>query len=512
MRPLLVAILLMFACAVPAVAEEEYVDLGVIVDLDNHAYLSTDVVRMRVLVMNSGTATATGVVLRTKGDLKFEPGAWGEFEESGPGTTLKPGQQVSLTLTAPANEPGADMTQEVEVSSAEPDVDPTGDRDTVSAFVTVKTSDLTLTIYGDADRDGVVDQGETMAGVLVTLIGGITYNSFTARTDANGVIRFEAIPGGEYWVKANLPNGWYFNGTDNVRIRSEQQATAMAANHNDLSKLIATVSLDRSSYSVGDTVRERITLTNNGTSDLTGLFARCGALSPFGNENYLFASHWGELAQSDDGPGATVRAGETRVWEFTDTVAPRAYDYGFVVLRCVFTLRDMATGAFAESLATVPGGKGTYSGTLVSDGKPVPAVTLLMIKKGKTVGRAVSDTTGRFVFPELPADLYELRPLGPWRWETPSMEVQVIAGEHREYPPLVLLPGPVQLDPETQPPPPPAPVEKKSAEDTPAPQASPAPRPTGLADTGTDVANLTALGFLLVVAGALCLRRRRNCV
>ena len=278
----------------------------------------------------------------------------------------------------------------------------------------------------------------------------------------------------------------------------------MAATHNDLSKLVAAVSLDRDNYSVGDTVRERVTLTNTGTTDLTGLFARCGALSPFGNENFLFADKWGELAQSDDGPGAMVRAGETRVWEFTDTVAPRAYDYGFVVLRCVFTLRGMPTGALAETQAMVPGGKGTYSGTLVSDGRPVPDVTLLMINKGQTAARAVSDGAGRFVFPELPADKYELRPLGPWRWETPTFQVQVFAGEHREYPPLVLLSGPVQLDP-TAPPPP---VEKKSAVDT----AAPTPHPTGLADTGTDVADLTAFGLLLVVTGALCLRRRRNCV
>lgn len=513
MRRLLVALLLMFACAVPAAAEEGHVDLGVIVELDKNAYLSTDVVRMRVLVMNSGRGTATGVVVRTKGDLEFEPGAWGDFEESGPGAKLGPGQQVQLVLTAPPTAPGEDVTQEVEVVSAEPDTDPTSNRRTVEAFTTVETSDLTLTIYGDADRDGVLDQGETMAGVLVTLTGGITFESFQARTGAHGTIRFPKLPGGQYWVRASLPNGWYVDESVPLEVRSAQQATAVPAIHNDLSKLVATVSLDRDSYAVGNTVRERVTLTNTGTSDLAGLFAKCGVFSPFGSENHLTAAYWDELAQSEQGPGATVRAGETRVWEFTDTVPPRAYNYGFVVLECTFTMRNMVAGAFAGTRAAVPGGWGTYSGKLVNDGRPAPNVTLLMINTitGEIASRVVSDANGWFKFPELPADLYELRALGPWRWETPTFLVQVFAGEHREFPPLVLLPGPVQLDPAV-----PLPAERKSTVDTPtpapAPQASPAPRPAALADTGTDVAGLTALGALLVVAGALCLRRRQNCV
>lgn len=508
MRRLLVALLLMVACAAPAAAEEGYVDLGLIVEFDKYAYVTTDVVRMRVLVMNSGTATATGVVVRTKGDLEFKTGAWGDFEESGPGVTLGPGQQVELTVTAPPTVPGEDMTQEVELVSTEPDIDPSNNLRAVEAFVTVYTTDLTLTIYGDADRDGVVDQGEAMAGVLVNMGGGIASESFQARTDADGTIRFPKIPGGRYWVKANIPNGWYIDATVPLLVRTEKQATAIGATHDDLSKLIATVSFDRTTYAVGDTVRERVTLTNTGTSDLTGLFAKCGILSPFGNENHLFANHWDELTQSEQGPGATVRAGETRVWEFTDVVAPRAYDYGFVVLECDFTLRTLSVGAFAGTRAAVPGGKGIYSGQLVSNGQPVPNVKLLMINTitGEIAARALSDATGRFLFPELPADVYELRALGPWRWETPTFMVQVFAGEHREFPPLVLLPGPVLLDPAAPPP-----VETPKV-DTPAPQASPAPRPAGLADTGTDVAGLTALGALLVVAGALCMRRRQNCV
>ena len=509
MRRLLVALLLMLACATPAAAEEEYVDLGLIVDFDKEAYLATEVVRMRVLLMNSGTGTATGVVVRTKGDLVFEAGAWGDFEESGPGAKLGPGQQIPLELTAPPTAPGTDMTQEVELVSAEPDIDPSSNRDSAEALVTVETTDLTLTIYGDADRDGLVDQGEAMAGVVVTLTGGIRHQSFEARTAADGTIRFPKLPGGRYWVRASVPTGWYIDATMQLVVRTEQQTTTIGATHDDLSKLIATVSLDRDTYAVGDTVRERVTLTNTGTSDLNGLFAKCGILSPFGNENHLYAVHWDELTQTELGPGATVRAGETRVWEFTDVVAPRAYDYGFVVLECNFTFRTLAAGAFAGARAAVPGGKGTYSGKLVTEeGQPVPDVQLLMIHTitGEIATRAVSDATGRFLFPELPADLYELRALGPWRWETPTFLVQVFAGEHREFPPLVLLPGPVLLDPAAPPP------VQKATVDKPEPQASPAPRPTGLADTGTDVAGLTALGALLVVAGALCLRRRQNCV
>lgn len=500
------AALLTFLGAAPADADKEYVDLYVRVSLDKNAYLATDVVRMRVEIINGGTATATGVVVRSSGDLTVESTSWGALEASGPGMTLEPGRGTSVVVTAPPNDTGAGMTQHVEVVSAEPDADPANNQAAVESFVTAELVDLALTVYGDADRDGVVDKGEAMGGVAVTLIGGLAYQQIKVRTGATGTVRLPGIPGGLYHSTANLPAGWYLDPEQRLRLRPGQNDLAVRALHIDMSKLVATVSLDRDTYAVMDEVRERVTLTNKGSSDITGLYARCGDLSGFGQENQLPAEGWADLDPATGG-GATVRAGETRTWEFKGVVPPRAWDYGYVMLKCEFVVPGMLNGPYAEAQAAVPGGQGSFVGIVTDvDKKPVPDLKLLMINKrtGAVTSRAVTGTDGRFEFPEMPADLYEFRPVGPWRWELPAYLVQILAGERRELMPFVLFPGPVQTDPDERRPVPAAPAAPAPV----VPQASPVPR---LANTGPEeVPELTAFGFLLVVAGALMVRARRR--
>jgi uncharacterized protein DUF11 len=483
--------------AAPVATAEETADLGLIATLDKNAYLPGDIVTMRVLVMNNGPGTATGVVVHASGDLAFT--GWGKLADSG--LTLEPGEQVPVTVTAPANDTGAGMTERLEVVSAEPDADPTNNQVTVNAFVTAPQADLALTVYADADRDGVVDPGESKVGMQVTVSGGLGGRAYTARAGQDGVAHFAGIPGGEYSVKAGLPADWYLDPSTRVRLRAGQNDIAFAARYVDASKLRATVTLDRPSYAVGDTVRERVTLTNTGSTDLTDITAHCGSYTIEPGNNELYSRGWGDLDTA--GPGAVVRAGETRTWEFTDVVRPRMWDYGFALLRCEFIVPGMIEGAFASARAAVPGGHGTMGANLVHEGRPAPDVQVLLIDKvtGDVAARATSDGNGRFEFPEVPADAYELRPLGPWRVANQNLEVQVLAGEHVDYFRVELLPGPVQRDPEAAPAvPPPSPQQSPA----PTPQAS---RPIALADTGADVAELIALGALLVVVGALMRRR-----
>jgi uncharacterized protein DUF11 len=483
---LVCALLVMGLAAPMAAAEEEMVDLGLIATLDKNAYLPGDVVTMRVLVMNDGPGTATGVVVHTSGDLAFT--GWGKLADTG--ITLAPGEQVPITVTAPANDDGNGMTERLEVVSAEPDAVPASNQVTVNAFVTVQEADLALTVYTDADRDGVVDPGETKVGVLVTVGGGLAGRSYSARAGQDGVARFTGIPGGEYSVKAGLPADWYLDPVTRIRLRAGQNEIALGARYVDASKLHATVALDRPSYAVGDTVRERVTLTNTGSTDLTDITARCGSYSIEPGNNELYSMGWGDLDSA--GPGAVVRAGETRTWEFTDVVRPRMWDYGFVLLQCDFIVPGMVEGAFASARASVPGGRGTMGGGAVASGRPVADIQMLLIDKvnGAVAARAVTDGRGRFEFPEVPADLYELRPLGPWRLPGSNPAVQILAGEHVDYERVELLPGPLQRDPE----------EKVVAA---------TPSPITLAKTGFGVADLTALGVLLVVAGALMRRGKR---
>jgi LPXTG-motif cell wall-anchored protein len=508
MSRLLVAMLvtmLTLAWAVPAAAADGYVDLCIITSLDRPAYLDGEQMTLSVTIVNSGTATATGVVVRSRGDLEFAP--WGGLDESGPGVEVKAGGSVAIHVTAAAS--GADMIQELEAASTQPDRDPANNKGSVDAFVTVKQAGLTVTVYGDVDRDGVVDAGEPRAGVLVSLFGGTEAgDEHVTRTDAAGVAHFPTIPGGLYTPMVKLPKGWYVDVHRDIKVRAGDNTAVVRATLNDLTALSASITFDRDSYAPGDTVREHVTLTNSGDTDIVGLVAHCG---PYGAENVLNSVGWDELDAALDG-GAVVRAGETRTWDFTGVVPPQAWDYGFVMLQCDFSPATAHDGPMAEARAAVPGGHGSMGGLLTNEQKePLAGIKLLLLDpvSGAVEARAVSDATGRFQFPEMPTGLYELRPVGPWRTYEPVFPVQIWAGQHLDFNPLSLQPGPVQSDPDELPPA----VEQSTVDVVPAPspQASPV-RPANLADTGADVQELSAIGLLLVLAGAGLLFVRRRSV
>ncbi|HEX6359440.1 carboxypeptidase-like regulatory domain-containing protein [Actinophytocola sp.] len=500
-------VVLAIASAAPAAADEGYVDLFVTANLDAPAYLPSDVDTMRldITILNQGTAPATGVVVRSEGNVVFAP--WGDLEESGPGIELDAGRSMTFALTAKTSE--QDMAQRFEVVSAEADRNPADNRDTVEAFLTEKQADLTVIVHYDADRDAVIDAGETRSGVMVALAGGLSWQNFSARTDAAGVAHFPGITGGEYTHQISTPHGWYTNAYEHVKVRGRTNAAVIRATYNNLSALVPTIVFDRDTYAPGDMVRERVTLTNTGATDIVGVVANCG--QPGIKENVLSSLDWGELASIAGNPGVVVRAGETRTWEFTVPLPPRAWEYGYISLRCYFAPVGWHNGSsVADVRAAVPGGFGTMAGTLVDEsGTTLSGITLLMINTvtGAVAARAESDGAGRFQFPEMPADLYELRPVGPWRLRDVGLfPVQVMAMTPHDYT-VVLIPGPTWHDPDE--PPPTTPVSTVDAPTiAPKPQAS--VRPANLADTGADVVDLTVLGVLLVLVGAgLVLVRRR---
>jgi LPXTG-motif cell wall-anchored protein len=493
----LLAALLTIAWATPASADVRYVDLCLIATIDQPAYLAGEEMTAHVTIINSGTIAATGVVLHVRGDMAFD---WGDLADTGPGIELPPGGQVDRTVHAPIDDPGDGAAERLLVGSDQVDRDLASNEVTLSAFVTEKQADLDVTVFLDADRDGVVDPGEVRKGVAVELSGGLSHDRHTTRTDESGVAHFPGISGGLYQQHVNLPVGWYNDIGEVIKVRGGANKVLIQATHNDFTGLRAAVSLDKATYAPGAPVHERVTLTNTGHTDIVGIVAHCGG---YGRENVLYSVGWGELAPDDKG-GAVVRAGETRTWEFDDFVPPQAWDYGYVLLQCDFSPAGAHDGPLAEARGTVPGGEGTVSGRLVDTaGTPLGGITLLMLDmvNGRVVARVESAADGRFQFPELPADGYELRPVGPWRLGAAVFEVQVMAGTDHPFDPLVLQPGPVQDDPEKKP----APAVRAAA--VPAPRAT-VVRPTALADTGADVTELAALGALLVALGLLLVRRR----
>jgi LPXTG-motif cell wall-anchored protein len=505
---LVIAAVLVLVCAAPAAADPDgQVDLTVIATVEESALLPDEKVMVEVKVVNLGTATATGVKVRSTGDLELGP--WDEFDPSGHGVELSPSEGVTLIVGAPPTDTGEIMTQLLEAVSAEPDGNLANNRAKVEAFVTAETVDLTLVPHFDGDGDGVMDPGETMVGVQVKVTGGRKWWEGQARTDANGAIHFAGIPGGEYSIDASVPTGWHLDEFYKLRLRPGHNEIAVRVQLIDITKLVATIAFDKPVYAVGDTVRQKVTLTNTGRTDLTGLVAQCGTANiQIGDStrHELNSSGWGELDPAELGAGATVRAGETRTWEFTDPVTQRMWDFGFVLLECDFVVRGTLVGAHARARSEVPGGVGTAAGLVVHEDQPKPGITLLLFneKNGKVAARAVSDGAGRFAFPALPAGAYEMRPLGPWKLMDRVYGVQILARNHHDLH-VALIPGPVYLDPEA----PPQPEEPAVDDVAPTPQASPVRHPGNLAYTGTaNVVELVALGALLMVVGMLLVRRR----
>jgi uncharacterized repeat protein (TIGR01451 family) len=117
-------------------------------------------------------------------------------------------------------------------------------RDTVSTnndkteTVQLQQSSLAGIVYNDVDRDNVMDAGEALANVTVTLNGvddyGNTLPARTVTTNASGAYSFDKLPGGTYSVVETQPVD-YFDwtetaGTANGTVDNSAFTTAAANN------------------------------------------------------------------------------------------------------------------------------------------------------------------------------------------------------------------------------------------------------------------------------------------
>jgi hypothetical protein len=416
---------------------------------------------------------------------------------------VAPGAEVVLTATGRSLDPSDGISQSVRVSSTEPDRDEENNEAAAKAGATEETCEVVVVLFGDADRDEVFSDGEALVGVVVSLYSATKV--VETRTDATGRAHFTGLPCRGYTYQVKLPGGWITTSDEYIKARPgvlvEQVVRAV---RNEGVALAATIALDRDSYAPGDEVRERVTVTNRGRFEVAGIRAMCGH---YGTENDLYSIGWGDL-DPESAHGLRLRAGETRSFEFTAKVPQQAWNYGFVVLRCDFSLSGTRDGTWAEDRAAVPGGRGSLAATLVHGEQVLPGVkvTLLDPVTGSTVVRAVTGADGHVQLPVCAAGEYELRLVGPWRFREATMPVQVFAGVNQDLGPVEVLPGPSQPDPD-------APVADPPA---PAPAAPPSPqasvRPANLADTGVSVWELSLLAVLLLaVGGVLVIAARGNC-
>jgi hypothetical protein len=511
------AALLMLATAAPAIAEPAGADLTVTVTFDKPAYLAYEEIHATFTVANEGTAPATGVRLYTDGNTGSAREPWGDLEPEGAGATLAPGQRIQVTAWTSLFQMVDVVWMSVEVRTPEPDADPTNNTARVEAPITMRRADLVGTLYGDRDGDKQVDPGEAeaMSGVRIGGTGGTPPTDIDTRTDAAGRFRVPNVPEGTYALDLGLPAGWAQDQSSYVHLTVEG-GEALVRVVRDASALRSSITFDKPVYAVGDPVHEHVTLTNTGTTDLVGVTARCDeGAAP----NTLSGMRWGDLVHQE-ASGVTVRAGETRTFDFTDVVPAAGRLFGYVKITCWFgTGFQYYEGPAVIARADVPGGRGAVGGVLYADhdgddhvdpGEEMPNLKLhLLDGDGRIAGRATTDAAGHFMITDVPANAYLLRLTGPWRFrQTGRVEVSVFDGAVMDGAEFAVEPGPTLLDPDAPPPPPLAKVPPPAAS-PPTPQAAPAPHPDRLADTGANVANLLALGFLLIALG-MCLTRRRS--
>jgi hypothetical protein len=366
--------------------------------------------------------------------------------------------------------------------------------------------DVKGTLYFDKNGNGRYDQGEGLAGIRVSASGGTVYHQEpTQTTDSDGHFAYTNIPFGDY--------GASFDGlTDLVAqyigwtVGDQPQTVFIEARPKVTDELAASVKLNSNTYAGGDTAHITVTLTNKGDRSLHAVTERCNGI---GDANQLsgFSDGWGDLR--DGHAGVSVPAHSTITIEVTEQVPVEARDWGYTALSCRFGETGFDEVVADAALASVPGKViPSVALTLVydknSDGNTVPVtgvkVYLTDYVTKKIVASAVSDSAGSATFTSLPAGLYGIGLVGPWK----------TAGEQATIWPtrmgsvtISVEPGPDQPDPTVNPTNPTTNVPV-----SPAAQASPALAYTGVADVlGL---SLAAGAALVLGVGLVLLSRRRR--
>ncbi|WP_370948556.1 carboxypeptidase regulatory-like domain-containing protein [Amycolatopsis sp. cg5] len=339
-RGLLAAALITMSMTTPAWADDGP-DLRFSATFADQAYFVGETVPIKVNVTNVGNKTATGAkgkYTNISGSSPFIPTSeWREFNPGGIGATVAPGQTKSFTMVARLNSfNGGDATFKLAVSTAgELTPDDNAATLTIAMVSPYTRAVVDGTLFGDEDRDGVLDPGEELADTAVQIRNNYSGSFKEVRTDAHGWFSFTNVAAQRYTLAFKSP-GWA-NVQKQLRVDGSDRTTNLQVRtvRSLEGTLVPKVEFHENRYRPGDTAQVSIWLANTGRFDLRGVRAGCDLNW---DDSHLLGSddpaHWGVLARS--GPGATIAAGEVKAFEVTGIVPDAAFDTGSVLLTCGF--------------------------------------------------------------------------------------------------------------------------------------------------------------------------------
>ncbi|WP_146108080.1 carboxypeptidase-like regulatory domain-containing protein [Actinokineospora auranticolor] len=489
-------------------------DLRVTAEFTQPSYDIRDYAYIRLSVTNVGTATATAVTIESTGQSRPSfPPLW-RIE---PGATVEVKGDVAL-FVLPGPGP---LAVSITLRSDEPDANPSDNTVNLTTIVTQVRADFTGVIYGDANRDGIRQPGEEIAGALVTTTGGRPEGTYSTSTGADGRFAFSDIPAGEYATRVEA-SGWRF-GVHHALVDKGKDPAAEIDGLRPLADVL-TVSMrfDEEANRAAELAPLTVKLTNRGSVPVRGVNAKCDSSSNDGSD-------WGDLNSYE---GVTIPPSTTRTLRARTMILAWAPPGSEASVTCDFFVRYTSSDFVRSSATTrVLPGFGTLTGSVMRadsgvslrcwppgsvtarcgypTGPGVPDIKIyLSDSAGKVSARAVTDRLGDFAFPPVMPGPYSIKVVGPWRMTQPDVfsPYNISVGTTRIR--IWVVPGPDQPDPDSTPSAPPT-TPQRAHRTHPAP-SNPTARANGLAHTGADMAWQTGLGLLSVLFGALLVHRVRR--
>ncbi|MBP2331104.1 hypothetical protein JOF56_011489 [Kibdelosporangium banguiense] len=424
------ALALALMAAPAAQAEPEQTELKVEAAFDKPSYSAGALVTLRLSISNIGTVAAVKAVVVTDGG-NFYPSSWGELAHNA-GALIEPGVTRTFEVTSYLYNPTDNVSIKGRVfsPSVRPVYDPQFD---LRSEVRATTGGWTGVVYGDRNENNQVDPGEPLGGTKVRMAGGVPYSSFETTTGPDGGFAFPRIPTGQYSSSMIAPDGWV---TPYERFAIDEGAplqSVIRAVRPLTDRLSASITLSKDSYQPGENVQATVTLTNRGSTPITGLKAWCNRV---GNDNSMNNSPaWGLL--NWDTPGLTVAAGESKTVTVVDSLPTKAHDWGEVVVACDFGPDGSGDGnPEARDSARVPGQMGSADVNVTHGGTPVAGVVVLLVDPytKRIVSHQTSDANGKFHVRNRQAGRYEVIVLGSkWKLQYPGATIQLWASNGIEW-------------------------------------------------------------------------------